>query len=174
LIDGFYTKLLPMKKILLICLGIVFGSSAYANQTCKYQDVDGRIIYANVPIKGAKKLMCFGPDAATSGSAASSRSRIVTPTPADFPRVDGATQKQRDNKRQQILEDELANERKALEQAKQAYVEGEANPEVYRTKDGKTMRNVAKYEEKMQSLRSNVELHEKNIQLLEKELAGIK
>lgn len=174
MIDRFSTKLLPMKKILLICLGIAFGSNAYANQTCKYEDANGRIVYANVPIKGAKKLMCFGPDSATSGGSGSGRSRATMPTPAEFPRVDGATQKQRDTKRQQILEDELANERKALEQAKQAYAEGEANPEVYRTKDGKIMRNVPKFDEKMQSLRSNVELHEKNIQLLEKELAGIK
>lgn len=166
-----------MKKILLTCLSIALSSNAYANQTCKYEDADGRIIYANVPIKGAKKLLCFGSESATSSSAGSrtnSRSRATMATPAEFPRVDGATQKQRDAKRQQILEEELANERKALEQAKQAYTEGQANPEVYRTKDGKTMRNVAKYDEKMQSLGSNVELHEKNIQLLEKELSSIK
>ena len=165
-----------MKKILLICCGIALGSSAYADQTCKYEDADGHIIYANVPIKGAKKLICFGAEPAPGGSAGgrNARSRESAASPAGFPRVDGATQKQRDDKRKQILIDELAGERKALEQAKQAYTEGEANPEVYRTQDGKIMRNMAKFEEKMQQLRSDVELHEKNVQLLEKELAGAK
>jgi len=163
-----------MKKILLVCLGMVFGSSALAGQTCKYEDADGHIVYANVPIRGAKKLICFGTEPAASTSGRNTRSRETAATPAGFPRVDSDTQKQRDDKRKQILRDELAGERKALEQAKQAYAEGEANPEVYRTQDGKVLRNMAKFEEKMQQLGSAVELHEKNVQLLEKELGGVK
>ena len=69
---------------------------------------------------------------------------------------------------------------KALEQAKKDYAEGEADPETFKTtikgKDGKpqtvTRRDVAKFEEKMKKLQENVDLHEKNIQLLQKELAG--
>ena len=38
--------------------------------------------------------------------------------PADFPRVDGDTQKQRDNDRRKILDQELANEQKLLDQAR--------------------------------------------------------
>lgn len=163
-----------MKKILLVCLGMAFSSSALAGQTCKYEDADGHIVYANVLIKGAKKLICFGAEPAASSSGRNTRSRESVASPAEFPRVNSDTQKQRDDKRKQILMDELAGERKALEQAKQAYTEGEANPEVYRTQDGKIMRNMAKFEGKMQQLRADVGLHERNIQLLEKELGGVK
>ena len=173
-----------MKKILLICLGIVLGSSAYAAQTCKYVGADGHIIYANVPIKGAQKLMCFGPEgSAAAGTKKNARDApTAVPSPGDFPRVDQATQSQRDDKRKQILQDELASEMKALEQAKQDYADGEANPETFHTtiagKDGKPQsvvrRNVAKFEEKMQKLQANIELHEKNLQLLNKELSTLK
>ena len=163
-----------MKKLLWISLGLAFSSSTSAGQTCKYQDVDGHIIYANVPIRDAKKLMCFGSDNATPNAPSGDHPRSILPTPPNFPRVDASTQKQRDNKRLQILGEELGNEKKALEQAKQAYAEGESNPEIYRAKDGKTMRNMGKYTEKMQSLQSNIDLHEKNIQLLEKELSSLK
>lgn len=43
--------------------------------------------------------------------------------------------------------------------------------------DGKphevTHRNVAKYQEKMQALQANVDLHQKNVDALKKELAGL-
>ena len=101
-------------------------------------------------------------------------SKARTPTPPGFPKVDQNTQRQRDDKRRQILEDELASERKALEEAKKNYAEGESNPETFKGKDGKTYRNMAKFEEKMQKLGEQVSQHEQNIQLLEKELGNLK
>ena len=61
-------------------------------------------------------------------------------------------------------------EKAALAQAKKAYAEGEANPEMVRHADGKTFRNVTKFQEKMKSLQADVDGHENNIKLLEKEL----
>jgi cytochrome c556 len=83
-------------------------------------------------------------------------------------------QNQRDDKRKEILQSELASEKSALEQAKKAYAEGESNPEVYRTAEGKTFRNVPKFEEKMKTLQADVDNHQKNIQLLQKELDALK
>ncbi len=165
-------------KTLPFCLALLLAVPAYAD-TCKYQDADGRIIYTNIPIKGAKKLSCFGFEG---GARSGGAPKASQPSPANFPRVDANTQKQRDDTRRKILEDELQSEQKALEQAKQAYAEGEADPETFKTtipgKDGKpqsvTRRNVAAYEEKMKQLQDNVDLHEKNIQMLQKELAGLK
>lgn len=146
--------------------------------TCKYEDADGRIIYSNMPMKGFKKLACFGSDGPSSsgGSVGGSRAPRASqnPTPADFPRVDSSTQRARDDTRRTILKEELAAEQKSLEQAKKDYAEGEANPEVFRNKDGGINRNVAKFEEKMKKLQEAVDLHEKNIQMLQKELANIK
>jgi len=136
----------------------------------KVIDEDGRVTYTNVPVKGAKKLDIDPPP--TNGASAPSR-EVKTPTPSSFPRVDKQTQNQRDNTRKQILQTELETEKKALEEAKKAYEEGASKPEVYRGADGKTYRNVAKFEEKMKQLQANVDAHEKNIQLLQKELDAL-
>ncbi|MDP1995845.1 MAG: DUF4124 domain-containing protein, partial [Gallionella sp.] len=95
-------------------------------------------------------------------------------SPEGFPRVDGATQKGRDDTRRKILQDELSTEEKLLEEARQSLKEGGDTPEVYRGKDGKTYRNVAKYEEKIQALKDQVELHSKNIEALKTELSKLK
>lgn len=170
-------------KNIIFCLILLLAAPAVAD-TCKYEDANGRIIYTNIPMKGAKKLSCFGLDGAPSsgGGSRSGKSSSSQPTPSNFPRVDANTQKQRDDARLKILQDELASEQKALEQAKKEYSEGEENPETFKTtipgKNGKpqtvTRRDVAGYEEKMNKLQENVDLHEKNIQMLQKEIGGIK
>lgn len=165
-------------KTVLFCLILLLAIPALAD-TCKYEDADGRIIYTNIPLKGAKKLSCFGLDG---GARNAKSSRAGQPTPSNFPRVDADTQKQRDETRRKILEDELGTERRALEQAKKEYADGEANPQTFQAttvgKDGKpqtvTRRDVAGFEEKMKKLQESVDLHEKNIEMLQKELAGIK
>jgi len=136
----------------------------------KVIDEDGRVTYTNVPVKGAKKLDIDPPP--TNGASIPSR-EVKTPTPSSFPRVDKQTQNQRDNTRKQILQAELEAEKKALEEAKKAYDEGASKPEVYKGAGGKTFRNVAKFEEKMKQLQANVDTHEKNIQLLQKELDAL-
>jgi hypothetical protein len=146
----------------------------------KHVDADGRITYSNVKIKGAKKLALepadtsFGTGAGNvDGGEARRTPATRTATPANFPKVDASTQNQRDSKRKDILLSELDAERRALEEAKKAYAEGEAKPEVYKTKDGKTLRNVPKFEEKMKSLQAEVEAHQRNVELLEKEISSI-
>ena len=148
----------------------------------KHVDADGRITYSNVKIKGAKKLALepadtsFGTGASNSDSSeagAKRSSSTRTATPASFPKVDANTQNQRDGKRKDILQSELDAEKKALEDAKKAYAEGEAKPEVYRTKNGKILRNVPKFQEKMSALQADVDAHQRNIELLEKEINSI-
>lgn len=97
-----------------------------------------------------------------------------TQTPADFPRIDRNTQNARDDKRRQILQSELESEKQALAEAKAAYTEGSEKPEVYRGADGKTYRNVVKFEAKMLRLQADVEAHTKNVQLLQKELERLR
>ncbi|MFM9835867.1 MAG: DUF4124 domain-containing protein [Methylophilaceae bacterium] len=151
--------------------------SAYA-EIYKQVDADGHVTYSNVKIKGAKKLQLepadtnFGTD-----SSPSRRASTKTATPASFPKVNSETQKQRDGSRKEILQSELETEKKALEDAKKAYSEGESNPEVYQKKnaDGSasTFRNVPKFQEKMKNLQADVDAHQRNIELLEKEIGTI-
>lgn len=169
-----YTSIMKKFLLLLIGLGIHFGAEA---EIYKHVDAEGNVTYSNVPMKGATKL-----DIEPPVSSGTPPAKAKTPAPANFPRVEKSEQKQRDAKRRQILEEELANERLALEEARKNLEEGEADPEVFKTtvkgKDGTskvvTRRNVAKFQEKMERLQENVSLHEKNIELLEKEISQLK
>lgn len=164
-----------MNKLLPLLAGLAFSLGAQA-EIYKHVDAEGHVTYSNVPMKGASRLN-LDPTNATGNRSSSAGSRpraSATPTPAGFPRVDQDTQKQRDGKRQDILNDELATEKKALEAAKKNLAEGMENPEVYKGKDGKTYRNVAKFDEKVQKLQEDVNLHQQNIELLEKELGNAK
>ncbi|MBC7755974.1 MAG: DUF4124 domain-containing protein [Bdellovibrio sp.] len=153
----------------------------------KSTDANGNVTYSNVKLKGSKKLnlepsdTSFGTGSGNgsgnnSGSASESKrgSPAKTATPANFPKVDTGTQNQRDGKRKEILQVELDGEKKALDDAKKAYAEGESNPEVFKTKDGKTLRNVPKFEEKMKTLQADVDAHQRNIDLLNKEISATK
>ena len=142
----------------------------------KITDANGNVTYSNVKIKGAKKLDLEPADTSFGNSANGDSKRAPqtrTATPASFPKVDAGTQSQRDSKRKEILQSELDAEKMALEDAKKAFTDGSSNPEVYKTADGKTMRNVAKYDEKMKGLQAEVDAHERNIDLLTKEINAI-
>jgi hypothetical protein len=167
-----------MKNILSLVTLIViaFSSNAFA-EIYKRVDADGRITYSNIKTKGATRLE-FDPDANNIAndrpkSSSKSASNQRTPTPEGFPKVDKQTQNQRDGKRQEILQNELDSEKVALEEAKKAYAEGEAKPEIYKTANGATMRNVPKFQEKMKSLQDEVDSHENNIKLLQKEIDNL-
>ncbi len=134
----------------------------------KHVDADGHVTYSSTPTKGAKKLD-LGPLSTSSPPA-----RARNPSPADFPRVDNNTQRNRDDTRRKILGDELATEDKLLVGARHNLKAGEENPEVSVGQDGKTYRNVAKYEEKIKSLQGQVMLHEKNIEALKTELSKLR
>ena len=168
-----------MKKnlTLVILFAAAFSSNAFA-EIYKRVDADGRITYSNIKTKGATRLE-FDPDANTiindkpksAGSPSTNNKR--TATPESFPKVDKKTQNQRDSKRQEILQSELESEKAALEDAKKAYAEGESKPEIYKTANGATMRNVPKFQEKMKSLQADVDSHKNNIKLLQKELDNL-
>lgn len=135
----------------------------------KAVDADGHVTYSSTPIKGGKKIILE--PLPTMVPPARSRSAA---SPEDFPKVDGETQKGRDDTRRKILEDELSTEEKLLDEAMQNLKEGKEKPEVFRGQEGKTYRNVAKYQEKIKMLNDRVEMHQKNIDALNTELSKLK
>ncbi len=149
-----------MRNKLLIFSCLILSQAAYAD-IYKLVDENGRVTYSNVPIKGAKKL-----NLEPISTIAPPKPKPVA-TPQNFPRVDNETQKKRDVSRRDILEQELASEQKLLEEAKKALAEGEA------VRLG-SERNYQKYLDRVQGLKDNVSLHEKNIEALNKEIAGIR
>jgi hypothetical protein len=130
----------------------------------KAVDENGHVTYSSTPIKGGKKIILEPlPTMVPPGK---------PPSPADFPKVDAAKQRERDEARRKILQDELSAEEKLLEESQRNL--DEASPEVFKGPDGKTYRNVAKYEEKTKLLAEQVELHRKNVEALKAELGKLK
>lgn len=138
----------------------------------KTVDANGNVTYSNIKIKGAKKLN-LEPADTNFGNKTKRVPQTRTATPASFPKVEANTQNQRDDKRKELLKSELDAERQALAEAKKAYAEDESNPEVFKTKEGKTLRNVPKFQEKMKNLQAEVDAHQRNIDLLTKEINAL-
>jgi hypothetical protein len=88
-------------------------------------------------------------------------------SPANFPRVDSAQQRARDDDRREILNDELRNEEKKLAELKRDFHNGE--PE----RQGNE-RNYAKYQERVAQMRDSIGRAEKNVDALKREIANIR
>lgn len=150
-----------MKVILPVLFFLLLSPAAYAD-IYKRVDENGHVTYSNAPLKGGKKLYI-----SPIPESASPKSKPAAATPQNFPRVDAETQKKRDDSRRVILEQELAAEQKLLEEARKALAEGEA------VRLG-SERNYQKYLDRVQGLKDEVTLHEKNVEALNKEIAGIR
>lgn len=130
-----------------------------AAEMYKYVDERGRVTYSNKPMPGAKKIEL--PEIST--------------VPAIKPPPRPSTAPAPDDKaaRREELQKKIAEAEKALEQAKQAYKEGEETPNVFRRKDGTIGRNYAAYQEKMDRLRAEVDARERELAQLKAELAAL-
>lgn len=141
----------------------------------KHVDENGQVTYSNVKIRGGKKIDLEPADTSfgtKKNSEPSSKASSKEAAPKGFPKVDTDTQKKRDSDRKKILRAELESERQALAAAKRAYDEGAKNPETFRTANGGIRRNVAKYQEKMKKLQADVDIHQRNVDLLEQEISN--
>lgn len=125
----------------------------------KHVDEHGRITYSNVPIKGAKKVDLPELSTVPGGKPVA--------TPANFPKVDSKTQKDRDDIRRRILAEELKSEEQKLADAQTALKEGEA----VRYGDE---RNYQRYLDRIQRLKDDVEQHEKNVDAIRRELTSLR
>ena len=159
---------MKLRCLFVLCCAAAIAFSAHA-EIYKRVDDDGHVTYSSTPIKGAKKLHLEP----LPTMAAPVKPRSNGENSSDF-RVNSETQTRRDDTRRKILDDELATEQKALEEARQKLKEGQDSPEVYKGANGQTFRNVAKYDEKVNALQEDVSAHEKNIQALKTELSNLK
>lgn len=157
-------------RMLLLCVVFTASTGAYA-EIYKRVDKEGHVTYSSTPIKGAQKLMLEPlPTVPPPKPIAAKRNSEE----AEFPRVDNATQKRRDDKRLRILEDEMASEQKALDDARAQLKVAEDTPQVYRAANGQTYRNMAKYEEAVQAAQEKVRMHENNVRALQTEIDNLK
>ena len=128
-------------------------------------DANGRKELTDTKRAGCKALT--PPDAIPAPPARREGTRTPTATPSNFPRVDAATQKKRDVDRKALLESELRAERAKLEELKKAYANGE--PE--RQGDEK---NYQKYLDRVEAMKTDIDRVQKNIDMLNREIANIK
>lgn len=158
-----------MKRTLQLVLVAVI-LPVQADTLYKCLNPDGRTTYTNQ--KSNKNCEIIAQDKPVSTFTAPPQ-KPRQATPADFPRVNGEQQKARDNDRRAILEKELANEQKNLAAAKKELAEQEnlVLPEE-RTQGGGIQ--GGKREARIQSHRDKVQLHERNLDSIRKELANQK
>jgi hypothetical protein len=123
----------------------------------------GAFSYFNVPGVGAESR---GSGGGNSGGGNSRGKTASTPTPAGFPKVDAETQKGRDDMRRKVLADELAAEEKLLAEARTTFASGAPIPLP------EEQASAGKYRERIARLRQSVQLHERNIEALKKELGN--
>jgi hypothetical protein len=148
---------------------LVFVLAAPARgDTFKCIDANGRATYTNMKeeTKG-KNCSVVMREISVVPAVPPARSAAANPSPAGFPKVDPATQKNRDGARRRILEEELSGEEKALVQAKTELTEQES----VRTGGEKNYQRVL---DRLQKYKDEVELHEKNVEALKKELSNAK
>ena len=148
---------------------MAFAAGAAAQgSVCKYIDADGNTVFSNVPPeKGQRKISCMDGEEPKTKSRPGKVPQVTaagTPTPAGFPKVDADTQRSRDDMRRKVLSDELATEEKLLAEARGSYANGAPVPLP------EEQANADKYRERIARLRQSVQLHERNIEALKKEL----
>lgn len=152
-----------MKRIIVLLL-LVLAPAAQA-EIYKFVDENGLVTYTNMPRPGSKPQLVI-PDppssgqparASTPGTTAKPGSSGRIATPSYFPKVDVGTQRKRDDMRRQLLVEELRSEERNLTAARSALNTGSRQP-------GSDIRKLA----------DSVRMHEKNIEMLNKELSHIR
>lgn len=148
-------------RTLVLALSLTLAAFAASAEIYECIDQSGNKRFTNIgsEARGCKPMNIAPPRAATPSKPAAKGA------PANFPSVDAQTQKQRDTDRRRILEQELANEQKLLEQAKKDLAEQEA------TRLG-SERNYQRVLDRLEPHKKKVKLHEDNIANLKKELAN--
>jgi hypothetical protein len=96
------------------------------------------------------------------------RRSASSPSPAGFPRVDPGTQRGRDDVRRKVLTEELATEEKLLAEARTAFADGAPVPLPEERADAE------KYRVRIGKLRQALNVHEKNVEALKKEIVTVK
>ena len=152
-----------------LTVGLLALSPALAQADIyKCTDSAGHVTYSNVQSKGCARLNL---DPISTVPAAKAAPK--TPTPSTFPRVEDNTQKARDNDRRKILEQELSAEKKSLEDARKRLADAEANPQPEDRNAGGTI-NMGKMQERLQPMRDEVQLHERNLGAIQKEMSNLR
>lgn len=154
-----------MKLLLLAALMLSGWALQASAEIYKCVDHTGAVTYTNKYQKGCKSLH-VEPNVIY-GSPSESHAQPRTSSPKNFPTVNSATQKSRDEGRRQILEKELANEQKLLANAKEAL-------DTQKSVRYGNERNYQRMLDRLAPYEHQVKLHEDNIASIKQELDNLK
>lgn len=159
-----------MLKVRLLPFLVLFASLPSWADIYKHVDERGNVTFTNAPMKGAQRIVIESSHAprATPKAKNGSKAQAASPSPANFPKVNSGTQKERDVNRRRILEEELASEKRQLAGQKKDLSEAEAN------RSAEEQANPRKFLERIGRLREGIVLHEKNIAALQSELSKVR
>ncbi len=158
-----------------LLLAAALSSAPAVADIFKCVDEAGHVTYTNNKPSG-KGCSTLSRDQAVSSVPSGGMPRpTAVPSPqsgasggaAGFPRVDSGTQRARDNDRRRILEEEMSNEQKSLEAAQKELDEQES------VRYGNE-RNYQKVLDRVQPYKDKVQLHERNIEALRREIANLR
>ena len=155
----------------------LFGlaGSLHANNHILYECVDasGNKQFTNIPANPkACKVLNIGPTQPPSAPAAApsagrTHAKPQVASPSQFPRVDREIQRQRDNDRLRILENELGTEERLLTQARKELAEQES------VRLG-TEKNYQRVLERLEPFQKRVRQHEDNVANLKREISKVR
>jgi len=168
----------PMKLRLLALSAALLSTSLLGPLARAQNDIflcvddEGRKTFTNAGNTKGCKRQDVGPVTSVPAPRLPPRNVAANPveqraTPANYPRVDGDTQRSRDGDRRRILEDELRAEEDRVARLREEFNNGE--PE--RRGDE---RNYARYQERVQRMQEDIQRGENNIIALRREIASLR
>ena len=126
-------------------------------ETCRYVDEHGHTICSNVAVPDARKIRCFeAHEPSSPGSTHGGSSNLKL-----------SSEPKRDDGRRRLLEERVASEQLALEDARNALASQEA------VRYGSEL-NYARVLERLKPYQDAVAMHEKNVASLEQDLANLR
>lgn len=164
---------------MLLLLGLAAAAQA-RSEVFVCTDESGRREYKNTGLtKGCRRVDLPGlsmvpapkraaaPAPAPAPAVQTASAKPASGGPADFPKVDNATQRARDSDRRRILEDEMRSEEEKLAELRKEFNNGQ--PERMGNE-----RNYAKYQERVALMQETISRTEKNIEALKREIGNLK
>lgn len=147
-----------------LCFGLLLSMGVHAQNSGEIflcTDDFGNRTFTNVGnLKNCKKLDVN--PISTIPATKAPKSAPAAPTPADFPKIDANTQKDRDATRRQLIDSELRREQERLAELQKEYNNG--NPE----RQGNE-KNYQKYLDRVERLKQDIQRSTANIQELQRE-----
>ena len=170
--------MVPVHRLASVLLMSAASFTAQATNHILYECVgaNGAKQFTNIPANPkACRVLNVGPvgppsapaPAAPGGARAPAGKAPQVATPSHFPRVDRALQRERDNDRLRILENELGSEEKLLAQARKELSEQES------VRLG-TEKNYQRTLDRLEPFQKKVKLHEDNIANLKREISKVR